>query len=65
MRIYYLTLSYQKVFRRDLTVNCLFLTFDGDIIDFHGGIEDIELKKVKFVGNPVERIQEDYLRILR
>ena len=54
-----------KFFRRDLTVNCLFLTFDGDIIDFHGGIEDIELKKVKFVGNPVERIQEDYLRILR
>lgn len=51
--------------RRDLTVNCLFLTFDGDIVDFHGGIEDIELKKVKFVGNPVERIQEDYLRILR
>ena len=65
MRIYYLTLSHQTVFRRDLTVNCLFLTFDGDIIDFHGGIEDIELKKVKFVGNPVERIQEDYLRILR
>ena len=54
-----------NLFRRDLTVNCLFLTFDGDIIDFHGGIEDIELKKVKFVGNPVERIQEDYLRILR
>jgi len=41
------------------------LTFEGEIIDFHGGIEDLENKKVKFVGNPKERIEEDYLRILR
>ena len=43
----------------------MFLTLDGDIIDYFGGVEDIESKNVKFVGDPRSRIQEDYLRILR
>ena len=51
--------------RRDLTVNSMFLTFEGDIIDFFNGQDDLFNRQVRFVGNPIERIQEDYLRILR
>ncbi|KAI6189929.1 hypothetical protein M3Y97_00061400 [Aphelenchoides bicaudatus] len=52
-------------FRRDLTINSLFLDLDGVVYDYTGGIEDIKKRRVAFVGNAVERIQEDYLRILR
>ena len=51
--------------RRDLTVNSMFLTFEGDIIDFFNGQDDLFNRQVRFVGNPIERIQEDYLRIMR
>jgi len=51
--------------RRDLTVNSLFLTLDGDIIDYHNGVDDIERRRVRFVGNAADRICEDYLRIMR
>ncbi|WKY11542.1 hypothetical protein Q1695_003257 [Nippostrongylus brasiliensis] len=51
--------------RRDLTINSLFLDLDGNVIDYFGGINDIEKRRVAFVGDAVQRIQEDYLRILR
>ena len=51
--------------RRDLTVNSIFLTSDGTIIDFFGGYEDLKNLRIRFVGEPNKRIQEDYLRILR
>lgn len=51
--------------RRDLTINAMFLGFDGTVFDYFNGIEDLKSRKVKFVGDPVSRIQEDYLRILR
>ncbi|CAF0710220.1 unnamed protein product [Brachionus calyciflorus] len=51
--------------RRDLTINSIFLDRDGTIIDFFDGYEDIKNKRIKFVGEPSRRIQEDYLRILR
>ena len=51
--------------RRDLTCNAIAMTFEGDIIDPFGGKKDLENKVVRFVGNPEERIREDYLRILR
>lgn len=38
---------------------------DGSIIDFFGGYEDILNNRIKFVGEPIKRIEEDYLRILR
>ncbi|CAD5224554.1 unnamed protein product [Bursaphelenchus okinawaensis] len=52
-------------FRRDLTINSLFLGFDGTVYDYTGGIEDIENRRVRFVGEAEQRIQEDYLRIFR
>ncbi|XP_050405236.2 CCA tRNA nucleotidyltransferase 1, mitochondrial [Patella vulgata] len=51
--------------RRDLTINAMFLGFDGTLYDYFHGREDLDQRKVKFVGNPEARIQEDYLRILR
>lgn len=51
--------------RRDLTCNAISMTFDEDIIDPFDGKKDLENKIVRFVGNPEERIREDYLRILR
>uniref|UniRef100_A0A8R1E8A9 PolyA_pol domain-containing protein n=1 Tax=Caenorhabditis japonica TaxID=281687 RepID=A0A8R1E8A9_CAEJA len=50
--------------RRDLTINSLFLKLDGTIIDYFDGMRDIEARRVAFVGNARQRIQEDYLRIL-
>jgi len=51
--------------RRDLTINSMFLGLDGAVYDFFNGVDDLENKRVRFVGDPSERIQEDYLRILR
>ncbi|KAJ7316993.1 hypothetical protein JRQ81_003155 [Phrynocephalus forsythii] len=51
--------------RRDLTVNSMFLDLDGTLYDYFNGYEDLKNKRVRFVGNAQQRIQEDYLRILR
>ena len=51
--------------RRDFTINALYCDINGNITDFFGGIHDLAQKKVKFIGNPEERVQEDFLRILR
>jgi poly(A) polymerase len=51
--------------RRDLTINALALTFDGKILDPFGGRADLREKRVRFVGDPEQRIEEDYLRIMR
>jgi poly(A) polymerase len=51
--------------RRDFTINALFLAKDGRIFDYVGGLADIAARRVRFIGDPSQRIQEDYLRILR
>lgn len=51
--------------RRDLTINAIAMRFDGTLVDPFGGIEDLKNGSVRFVGNTRERIEEDYLRILR
>jgi len=51
--------------RRDFSCNAMALTFDGDLIDPYHGEQDLENGIVRFVGNPEERMNEDYLRILR
>jgi poly(A) polymerase len=51
--------------RRDFTINALFLARDGNVIDFVGGITDIEARRVRFIGDADARIREDYLRVLR
>ena len=52
--------------RRDLTINALFYDIDsGEIVDYVGGIEDIENGIIRAVGDPAQRFDEDRLRILR
>ena len=52
--------------RRDLTVNALFYDIDKkEIVDLVGGIADLQKKKIRTVGNAVERFEEDPLRKLR
>ncbi len=51
--------------RRDLTINSIYLDQKGKIFDPHNGQDDLKNKRVKFIGEPGQRIQEDYLRILR
>ncbi len=51
--------------RRDFTCNAIACDKDGNIFDYFGGIEDIENKTIKAVGEPKKRFDEDALRILR
>ncbi|MCC8192245.1 MAG: HD domain-containing protein [Ruminococcus sp.] len=54
----------QDLKRRDFTMNALCIC-DGEIIDMFGGINDINNKTIRAIGNPDERFAEDALRILR
>ena len=51
--------------RRDFTINSLYLDSKGNLTDFLKGENDIISRKLIFIGNPAERIEEDYLRIIR
>lgn len=51
--------------RRDFTMNALYAGPEGEIFDYHQGVEDLKAGKVRFVGDAATRIREDYLRILR
>jgi len=51
--------------RRDFTVNALYINKEGKIFDFHNGLEDLKTKTLRFIGDPLTRIKEDPLRILR
>ena len=52
--------------RRDLTYNSLFYDLDKrEIVDLVGGKEDLQAGITKMVGDPIERFDEDSLRILR
>ena len=51
--------------RRDITFNALGLTKEGVIIDYQNGIEDLNNKIVRTVGDAKERFKEDGLRITR
>jgi len=54
------------VMRRDLTINALFYDIGkGQIVDLVGGIKDLKKKKIRTVGKPEERFDEDPLRKLR
>jgi poly(A) polymerase len=51
--------------RRDFTINALSASAGGKVFDYVGGLADIAARRVRFIGDPRERIAEDYLRILR
>lgn len=51
--------------RRDFTINALSVSRDGTVFDYVGGLADLAKRRVRFIGEPKTRIEEDYLRILR
>ncbi|MDU1315622.1 HD domain-containing protein [Anaerococcus hydrogenalis] len=50
--------------RRDFTINAMAFR-NGELIDLFGGQKDLQSKLIMAVGNPYERIKEDYLRAIR
>ena len=56
----------EDAFRRDFTVNALFYDIaDFSIIDFTGGLRDLEARVIRSIGDPTERFQEDPVRMIR
>ena len=52
--------------RRDFTINALSADpLTGEVFDYFGGLEDLRQRHVRFIGDPLQRIAEDHLRILR
>ncbi|USP93841.1 CCA tRNA nucleotidyltransferase [Bacillus vallismortis] len=51
--------------RRDLTINAMAMTAEGQVLDYFGGKKDIDQKLIRTVGRPKDRFQEDALRMLR
>ncbi len=52
--------------RRDFTMNALYADpATGAILDYFGGLDDLAAGRVRFIGDPLQRIAEDHLRILR
>ena len=53
-------------FRRDFTMNALYMDRKGHVLDPTGeGLSDLKARRVRFVGDAIDRCREDYLRILR
>ena len=51
--------------RRDFTINALSVSADGTVHDYVGGLADLSDRRIVFIGDPQQRIAEDFLRILR
>jgi poly(A) polymerase len=52
--------------RRDFTINALSADpVNGEVFDYFGGLDDLAARRVRFIGDPLQRIAEDHLRILR
>lgn len=55
----------QDAHRRDFTMNALYASPDGTVLDPLGGLGDLRARRVRFIDDAEARIREDYLRILR
>jgi len=52
--------------RRDFTVNALYYDCKtGELIDYHGGLEDLKKRRLRMIGDPETRFREDPVRMLR
>lgn len=63
--ICYSTNMLEDVLRRDFTINSMYMNIKEEIIDVYNGKEDLKNKKLKMLGNPIVRLKDDPLRILR
>ncbi|MDZ7802801.1 polynucleotide adenylyltransferase PcnB [Thiohalophilus sp.] len=56
----------EDAFRRDFTVNALYYNIeDFSLVDYTGGLSDLEQRRLRMIGDPEVRIQEDPVRLLR
>lgn len=56
----------EDAMRRDFTINALYADpKTGELFDYFEGLSDLKKKCVRFIGDPMDRIKEDHLRILR
>ncbi|HYC95587.1 MAG TPA: CCA tRNA nucleotidyltransferase, partial [Sphingomicrobium sp.] len=56
----------QDAGRRDFTINALYADpYSGELHDYFGGLDDLKSRTVRFIGEPLQRIAEDHLRVLR
>ena len=51
--------------RRDFTINSIYSDVNGNLFDPYNGKKDLDKGLINFIGDPDQRIKEDYLRILR
>ena len=56
---------HKDALRRDFTMNAMYLFPSGALYDYFDGQRDVANQQIKFIGDIEQRIQEDYLRILR
>ncbi len=55
----------EDVYRRDFTINAIYIDENYSIHDFVGGVDDLHNHILRFIGDPKKRVEEDPLRILR
>jgi poly(A) polymerase len=56
----------EDAWRRDFTINSLYYNVeDASIVDFTGGVNDVNQRTIRIIGDPVKRYQEDPVRMLR
>ena len=56
---------YLDSLRRDFTINAIYIDVYENVYDYHNGINDLNNKVIRMIGDPLKRINEDALRILR
>lgn len=55
----------EDVLRRDFTINGLYMDTDFNVFDYVGGLKDLDSKVIRMIGEPLTRLKEDPLRIIR
>ncbi len=55
----------EDLLRRDFTINAMAYNDTEGLVDIFGGMEDLEKKRIRCVGNAIERFGEDALRVMR
>ena len=56
----------EDAFRRDFTVNALYYDVaKSELIDYVGGLDDLKASRIEMIGDPIERFEEDPVRMIR
>ena len=65
MQVRFVSTLREDLARRDFTINALAMSADKQIVDLFGGMEDLDNRMIRCIGDPAVRFQEDALRIFR